>query len=145
MRGFRGEEEAEVVDGTVTQRQEKGYQTDPVYQPAEQATQGRIYEVDQSQQYTPDASQQYDPSQYTPAGSGVDLTGLVDAGVGLASDPKNRTLALLVKVPVFAYVALSDRMPGVVRLAAAALGVMEALEAVQRQDDIQWYIENPGY
>lgn len=124
LRGFRGEEDAQIVEGQVTARLEP----QPVYRPAEQR--GPIYEVDPS--YRPDP---YQSAQY-PAGDGLDLTGLVDTGVTLASDPKSRTLALLVKVPLLAYVALSDKMPPLVRLAALALGAMEALEISQRQPEL---------
>lgn len=113
---FEGEEDAEVVEGEVV-----GRSTGPAYRPAGPE---RIYQVEQEPYAAPD-------------GQELDLTGLVDAGVGLAMDPKARALALLVKVPLLAYVALSDKMPVLVRLAAAGLGAAEVLEALQRQRDYE--------
>lgn len=113
MARFRGEEDAVIVEGQVTGRSG--------VRPVEQVRAGRIYEVD----------------PYAAQGQGYDVTGLVDAGVSLASNPRSRTLALLVKIPLFAYVAFSHRMPPLVRLAALGLGAMEALEALQRQGEIE--------
>jgi len=119
MARFRGEEDAVIVDGEVTARSDEPRFTQPVQ------ARGRIYEVD------PYASQ----------GQGYDVTGLVDAGVSLASNPRSRAVALLVKIPLFAFVALSDRMPPLVRLAALGLGGMELLEALQRQGEIEQQME----
>lgn len=124
MRGFRGEEDAQIVEGQVTAR--TGPQ--PAFRPAEQR--GPIYEVDPS--YRPDPYQQ---AQY-PDGSGIDLTGLVDTGVTFASDPTSRSIAKLLSLPLFTYVALSGKMPPLIRLAALALGVMDALEIAQRGPEL---------
>lgn len=119
MARFRGEEDAVIVDGEVTARSDGPRFTQPAQ------ARGPIYETDPS-------AQQY--------GQGYDVTGLVDAGVSLASNPRSRAVALLVKIPLFAFVALSDRMPPLVRLAALALGGMEALEALQRRGELEQQI-----
>jgi hypothetical protein len=116
---FQGEEDAVIVEGEVTGRSEAPRVV--------QRAQARI------PIYEPDPSVQYGYDQ----GSGVDLTGLVDQGVSFASRPQSRSIALLVKVPLLAYVALSPKMPAVVRLAALSLGVMEALEVLQRQPEYE--------
>ena len=113
---FRGEEDAEIVDGQVTARQESPLR------PAESQRQ-QIYQVD--------------PSYVDPQGQGFDATGALDVGVGFATDSRARTIALLVKVPLFAYVALNGKLPPIVRLVAAGLGVMEALEAIERQPELE--------
>jgi hypothetical protein len=116
---FQGEEDAVIIEGEVTGRSEGPRFVQPVQ------ARGPIYETD------PSAGQGYEQ------GMGVDLTGLVDQGVSFASRPQSRSIALLVKVPLLAYVALSPKMPAVVRLAALSLGVMEALEVLQRQPEYE--------
>lgn len=114
---FQGEEDAQVVDGQVTGRSEPN---EPMFvQPAQ--ARGRIYEPG---------------VQYESEGSGIDVTGLVDVGLTFATDKRSRAVALLVKVPLFAYVALSDKVPPLVRLGAALLGAMEVLEAVQPKGEL---------
>lgn len=107
---FEGEEDAEVVEGQVTGRSEG-----PRFVPPVQAR-GRIYEAQ---------------PEYNAAG--IDVTGLVDAGVGLATDPRSRTVALFVKVPLLAYVALHHKMPALVRLAALGLAVVEGMDLFQNR------------
>lgn len=131
MRSFDGEEDAQVVDGQVTGRSEP----QPAFRPVGT---GPIYTV-QGQPMNP--SQQAYQQAYGP---GIDVTGLVDLGVGVATDPRSRALALFVKIPLLGYVALSSKMPALVRLGAAALAVMEALEVAQRQDELQQMLP-PGW
>lgn len=137
---FDGEEDGEVVEGEVVDRfyTPQVPKPPPVPQwdpgafwaggsvPPQGASGPGMWTVDQSA-----------GSQAAPAGAGFDATGLVDAGVSLASNSKSRSIALLVKIPLFAYVALNHKMPPLVRLAAAALGAMETLEVFQRQSDYQ--------
>jgi hypothetical protein len=122
MRGFRGEEEAQIVEGQVVARAD----AHPAFRPAEQR--GPIYEVDPTYQADP-----YQSAQYP---GGIDLTGLVDTGVTFASNPTSRSIAKLLSLPLFTYVALSGRMPPLIRLAALALGVMDALEIAQRGPEL---------
>lgn len=118
---FEGEEDGEVIDGEVIGRSEPLRQVAP---PGNGPT------------YVP-----FNPDAYAQAdASGFDVTELVGAGVGLAMDPKARALALIVKIPVFAYVAFSARMPLLVRLAAAGLGAAEVLEALQRRQEIESFV-----
>jgi hypothetical protein len=123
MRFCGEEEEAQIVEGQVVARTEP---RQPMFRPAEQR--GPIYQVDP----------QYRPDYYQSAadGSGIDLTGLVDTGVSFASDPKSRSIAKLLSLPLFTYVALSGKMPPLVRIAALALGVIEALEIAQKGPEL---------
>lgn len=128
---FRGEEDAEIIDGEVTGRSE------PQVQQWISAAQPGVQQIPMDPNVIAGA-----PGGYTP-GPGVDLTGLIDVGVNFASQQQTRSLALLVKVPLFAYVAMHRKMPVVVRLGAAAFGVMEFLEALQRAPDYEQMMQLP--
>jgi hypothetical protein len=118
---FEGEEDAEIIEGQVTGR------SGAPFRPVEEIRAERpIYQVD------PRYVAQEQGVAYQ-QGSGVDLTGLVDA----ATQPGGRAVALLVKVPLFAYVALHPKLPGLVRLTAGVLGALEALEALQRAPEYE--------
>lgn len=139
-------EDAQIIDGTVTARQDAA-QTDP-FVAATQAAQQSFdpqQAAQQAQAYGPDSSNYYDSGGYVDPTTGVDVTGIVDAGVGMAMNPRSRNIALFVKVPLLAYVALHEDLPGLVRLTAAVLGVMEALEAADRAPQVLPLIDGSGY
>lgn len=127
---FQGEEDADIIDGEVVGRSE----------PQVQQWQGRSTPGPQQIPVDPYVVAGDPGGGYAPA-PGIDLTGLVDVGVNFASQQQTRSLALLVKVPLFAYVALHRKMPLAVRLGAAAFGVMEFLEALQRAPDYEQLVQ----
>jgi hypothetical protein len=77
-----------------------------------------------------------DPSNYTGTAP-VDIT---DEFLALAMNRRSRAYALFLEVPFFAFVALSPKLPGLVRVGAAVLGVMRALEVTERQAEFEQYL-----
>jgi hypothetical protein len=61
----------------------------------------------------------------------------IDSVANVAVGAHARAAALFLKLPFFAYVALNGRMPPLVRLGAAVLGVWEAMEIASRQQEIE--------
>jgi hypothetical protein len=82
----------------------------------------------------PDGWQSLDQSgAYMPA----DVT---DQLLQLAQDQRSRAIALFLEVPFCAYLALHPKLPGLVRLGAAALGIVRTVEVVQRQRELEAYL-----
>jgi hypothetical protein len=65
---------------------------------------------------------------------------VADQLLSLAMDQRARALSLFVELPFMAYIALHPRMPGFVRVGAAALGFVRAVEVVQRQKELEQYL-----
>ena len=60
-----------------------------------------------------------------------------DQVAALSTDKRARAISLFVKVPLFVYVALSPKMPALVRLGAGALAVWEAMQIASQQKEIE--------
>ena len=56
-----------------------------------------------------------------------------------------RAIALFVKVPVLAYVALSDKMPALVRLGALALAALEVREIARQAPQLEALLPYPEF
>lgn len=140
------EEDADVVDGSVTARTDV---PDTDEQPIagtvrfpSDVPQGQTapYQVDLTGSSAPPPPPSVSQEPYLatlPSGAGVDATQLLDLGMTLASSRRAQTAALFVKVPLLAYVALSDKLPGVVRLGAAVVGAMELLQVLRRREQTE--------
>lgn len=121
---YEAADDAEVIDGQVTARQETAQQ---FVSPEQQYPDAPDFNPPQiSQDYGPDASQAYDPSY-----PGVDVTGIIDSGVQLATAPGTSSIWFFMRLGVFGYIALDDEAPGLARLAAFALAAKEVLTAAQ--------------
>lgn len=114
-----------VVEGEVLSRKTDGTETRPFLTQLGPIPGG----PDISQPVTPDVPSMYMPGQ----GTIVDGSSSVDY---VALEQKARAVSLFLKIPFFAYCALHPELPGLVRLGAAMLGVMEARELYLSRGEI---------
>ena len=123
----------EVVDGQVT-----GYGSVPAYAPPGGHT----------TQLGPDpgtaAPPPADPNQYVPQSSffPVGPSASPPPALNLTADSRGRAIALFVEVPLLAYVALTPGISGLVRLAAAGLGVYRVAQVMGPSYELQF--SEPG-
>ncbi len=90
-----------------------------------------------TQQAVPQTVQQLKTDDWNTRGV-IDLSNHQQVGLPLAAyEERARAISLFVKVPVLAYVALSDRMPMLVRLGAAALAALEVREIARQSEQIE--------
>lgn len=69
------------------------------------------------------------------------FTDITSEFLDVAMSERSRAVALFLEVPFLAFVALNRDMPGLVRLGAAALGVVRVLEVTQRQAEFEQYLQ----
>lgn len=126
---FTDEEDAEVIDGEVTHRfgtvNVQPHTTSP----------GTVM-------FNPPAGGYPDTNPATATGTGVGPVVPSDVAakiLELASDQRSRAIALFVEVPFLAFVAFSPKVPGLLRVGAAALGFVRAVEVAQRQRELESY------
>jgi len=80
-----------------------------------------------------------DPNNWPPREGSPPPQDITDEFLAVAMNQRSRAYALFLEVPLPAYISLHRELPGLVRIGAAALGVMRALEVTQRQAEFEQY------
>lgn len=116
---FEGEEDAEIIDGQVVDRASP---------PPMEELHGPGPGVTMLNTQQPNSQAQYLPPD------------VADKILQLATDQRSRALALFVEIPLLGFIAFSPKVPGLLRLGAAGIAVMRAVEVAQRQAELETYL-----
>jgi hypothetical protein len=134
MGPFGDEEDAEIVDGQVIGSSPPQQQQQPSPMPGlnvlTQATANRGVIV-----------LKIDPNNWPPRDGAPPPQDITDDFLAVAMNQRSRAYALFLEVPFLAYIALQRDLPSLVRVGAAVLGVLRALEVTERQAEFEQYFD----
>lgn len=147
------EEDADVVDGQVigtTSSPDVGQSSSSSAQSAGPVPPPQVFTKEQAEAAAAGRGVivlKVDANAWPPSGDGPAApayTDITDEFLNVAMNQRSRAYALFLEVPFFAYIALNRNMPGLVRVGAAVLGVMRALEVTERQAEFEQYLSEIG-